>query len=184
MNSVIEARENQFFRCIPDALEHETLLYVGANMKRMELLGLFVKAKFRIDIIEIWPVNIKELSAWNEKHKFIRAIRQGDIRNMEIPETYDVVMWWHGPEHIEADRIKDVLERLEKIAVKILVLGCPFGVYKQGAEYGNPYETHHIHFTPEFFEERGFSVETIGTKNIPGSNIMAWKRIKAVRRPK
>lgn len=67
-----------------------------------------------------------------------------------------------------------MLANLEAVS-RVVVLGCPYGVYKQGAEYGNPYEEHLSYLYPEFLQGLGYNVDTVGNIDERGSNILAWK---------
>ena len=52
----------------------------------------------------------------------------------------------------------------------------PFGLYGQGAEYGNPFEVHQSHLTPVFMESVGCAVDTlVGARDREGLNFTAWK---------
>lgn len=90
---------------------------------------------------------------------------------------WDVVMWIHGPEHIEKSELADTLRNIESYTRYLVVLGCPWGVYKQGKSYGNPYEVHRAYLYPEDFLKLRYKVESIGAKDTPGSNLTAWKHL-------
>ncbi len=50
-------RNQQLLRCVPDALRHKTLLYVGASRRRQQMLSLFVDRNYRITVLEAWLPN-------------------------------------------------------------------------------------------------------------------------------
>jgi hypothetical protein len=163
---------------IPGILKYKTLLYIGANPSRLELLDLFYNAGYKIDILEIYPPNVEGLRKLNEKEKLFRDIYQGDVREIDgiiVGKKYDVVCFWHGPEHLEKRDIKSTLIQLENKAKNIIFTGCPYGYYPQDDVYGNPAEIHRCSLDVKFFERLGYKTKTIRKKNKRGSNITAWK---------
>ncbi len=160
---------------IPDIFENSTMLYIGANKLRTQLTDLFENrcSNMTIDVLEIWHENVKYLRGL----KKFNGVMQGDVREIDKlfkPNSYDIVMWWHGPEHIEIQELAKTLDKLKRVAKKLVILGCPWGIYVQGEEYGNPYEKHISHLTLDFFKNHGFLTSVVGTRDIPGSNITAW----------
>ena len=91
---------------------------------------------------------------------------------------FDVVFFWHGPEHLQQHQISPTLEKLERVCNHLVVCGMPFGFYEQGPEYGNPFETHQSHIYPPFLEGLGYKTETLGNRDQMGANITAWKHVK------
>ncbi len=164
---------------IPKILDYKTLLYIGANPHRIELLDLFYKAGYKIDVLEIFPANVKGLKELNKKEKIFNKIYEGDVKEIEeiiTDKTYDVVCWWHGPEHVEKHHIKSTLLQLEGLTDHIIFTGCPWGKYPQGAEYGNTHEEHKSCLYLLFFRKLGYKTRTTKIKiNKRGSNILAWK---------
>jgi len=169
------ARAKQAFRAVPDLLNYKTLLYIGASKARAEMLSYFIEKDYNIAILEAWSENV----LYYRKQLIKKlSIIQADVRNVsKIPlANFDVVMWWHGPEHVEKIILSQVLNELYKHTNKILILACPWGRYVQQAVKGNPYEVHRSHLYPEFFKELGFKTSTLGKKDRRGSNLVAWKR--------
>lgn len=164
-------RMKSLTRCIPDLFNHQSVLYVGAHSGRMDFGKNFQHVGCKITILEIFPKNVEFL-----KGKGFDVI-QGDVREAHLifdPQCFDVVFWWHGPEHLEEDEIQIALHALENVAKKLVVLGCPWGKSPQGAEYGNPYEIHASSLEPELFNSFGYNTETLRTRGFR-SNITAWK---------
>ena len=89
-----------------------------------------------------------------------------------------MTFFWHEIEYLQEDEIVPVLERLEEIS-KVVVLGCPHGMYEHGPEYGNPYEEHLSAIYPQFLESLGYATDVVGKADERGSNIMAWKFIRS-----
>ena len=167
------ARARQAFRAVPDLMNYKTLLYIGASKARAEMLSYFIEKNYKITIMEAWTENVlyyRQNSEFN--------IIQADVRDVsKMPlGGFDVITWWHGPEHVEKKLLPDIFNELFKHTKKILIVACPWGRYEQQAVKGNPYEVHRSHLYPEFFKEFGFKTSTLGRKDRRGSNLVAWKR--------
>ena len=179
------ARLRQIKQYIPDLFTHKSVLYVGANMERMQFVPEFHAAGFAIDVVEIHKPNTDELIKFNERmiaagDVWFRNIINTDVRNIwKLDEllSYDVVFWWHGPEHVPIFDFEKTMLMLEKFAMRLIVTGCPWGTYHQTAVRGNPHERHVSHLTVREFINIGYATNTIGRKNVRGSNLLAWKRI-------
>jgi hypothetical protein len=175
---IVRAREKQLMRQIPGALKYKTLLYIGANAKRMQMLKLFIKQKYRIDIIEIWPENIAGLKAWNQKKKNVKKFYCADIRKFIPASKYDVIMWWHGPEHVRIEELRDILAHLEWSARHLVILASPWGDVAQEIDSKNPFEEHLAALYPKTWSGFGYKSHAIGKENIAFSNLLAWKQMK------
>lgn len=170
-------RQQQLLKAVPTILRHKTLLYVGASQRRQHLLPLFVKNGYHITILEAWHRN----AVYVAKHVAgVNAVICGDVRNAErmLRDRFDVTMWWHGPEHIPAQDLPPTLAALEALAKKLVVLASPWGRYDQDAVDGNPYERHLSSIYPDTLEELGYKTSTLGSIDVRGSNLLAWRHIK------
>ena len=164
-------KERQMLRCIPDVLNYESLLYIGASDKRQQMLELFIRNNYAYAILEIWQPNVKYLES-----RF-KDVIEGDIRNIDKLGLgpFDIVMWWHGPEHVRENEIAPIFDKLKLITKRILIIACPWGIYEQDAVDGNPYEEHLSCLYPEFFERLGWQVDAIGEKDTLNNNLLAWQ---------
>jgi len=182
MNS-LKRRVRQLMRCIPDVLNYGTLLYLGASRKRMQLVELFDGAGYEITILEIWKENVEYLEQNTPcppgNRRPVRVI-QGDVREIGGSELardrFDIVMWWHGPEHIPfRDRTK-TLRKLECMANEFIIIGCPPGDYPQEKARENPHEKHHEKILVEFFYDP--DLMSPGWKaDISSNNLLAWRKL-------
>jgi len=171
-----------------------SILYVGAKVKKrwpkgLEFLDIFYEAGFIIDILEVFEQNVTALKRVNKEGRayinrdigpgIFRDVFLGSAVDVEkiIPEgrTYDVVMFNHGPEHLASWEVVPTIEKLEKITSKLLILGCPWGIYRQGPVHGNDYEKHLSYLYPPMFKKLGFTVRTLGEKDVKKSHVLAWK---------
>jgi hypothetical protein len=171
-------REASVRRNIPDFLDYKTVLYVGVRRGRMQLLDLFLEAKYEADVVEIWPRNFTYLETLQKEEGLFKNIHCQDIKAFAAigKGVFDVVVWWHGPEHMPKADLPAVLENLFKMTGQVLILGCPWGQTEQGGLGGNPNEVHVSSLTVSYFETLGFKTSTLGRENRGGSNILSWKR--------
>jgi len=176
-------RELSLLRTTPDLFEpykYKTVLYVGAKSSHFRFGQEFRNAKYEISILEPFKPNVDYLKTV----PWLTEVFEGDIRDLSVfiekKQKFDIVFWWHGPEHISEQELMSVLPNLEKICNHKVVLGCPWGEYPQDAIGGNPYEVHVSALSYDVFEEFGYNVECLGTKNVPGSHITSVKNIRDI----
>ena len=173
-------RELSLIRMTPDLFEpykYETVLYVGAKSSRFHFGQEFKNAKYEITILEPFKPNVDYLKTVS----WLSEVVEGDIRDLNLfidkKQKFDIVFWWHGPEHIGEEDLRLAIPELEKICNRMIVLGCPWGDCPQGIVGGNPYEVHVGSYGHEIFEEFGYDVECLGVQNVPGSHITSVKRM-------
>jgi hypothetical protein len=170
-------RTDSLKRLTPDLFDYKTVLNIGARTSRFDYGEDFKKANYDITILEPFLPNVQYLKTISWVNKVI----QGDVRDLSYfiknKIKFDVVFWWHGPEHIPEDDLRKVLPELEKISNHLVVLGCPWGDYPQGHIDGNPYEAHVGSYSYDIFEDYDYEVECLGEYNVPGSNVTSVKRI-------
>lgn len=159
-------------RLIPDLFQYKTILYIGARDDRFDYGVEFANANYEITVIEAFLLNAYQL----QKIPWIYDVIEQDIRKFESSKKYDIVFWWHGPEHIEESELPYILSKLENITNIATVLGCPWGDFAQGPLYNNPFEIHRSSLDYPIFEKLGYTVECLVGKNIHGSNITSVKR--------
>lgn len=153
--------------------EYKTVLYIGARESRFDFGNLLGRAGYKITILEAHQANAIHLNSLG-----LYEVIHGDITTYDFQKRkFDIVFWWHGPEHIEFDQLENTVKKLESIASKLVILGCPYGIYEQGELEGNPYEVHKSHHIPHEFICLNYDVIQIGEKDIHGSNITAVKHI-------
>jgi len=174
------ARKRQI-KTIPGVFSYETMLYIGANTKRIELVDLFYAREYKIDVLEAWETNFKALAIWNKKWKIFDNIYLEDVRLMDEHihhrSNWDIIIFWHGPEHLPRLDVVPAIEMLERYANHLVILGCPRGEYKQPAVGGNPFECHESYLYEKDFQDLGYLTSTVRPQKPHGSNIMAWKKI-------
>lgn len=163
---------------IPGLPDGGTLLNVGHHQWSMgRILSFFVERGFRVTTLEIHEPNVRWMRV-NEPRVHERIVL-GDVRRLATdrlfpPRAFDLCLWWHGPEHVERSEIGGALWQLEAVSKGLTILGCPFGVYEQGAFEGNEHEIHRCYLYPDDFERFGYRVATVGEHDKAGS-IVAWR---------
>ena len=162
-----------FLATKPELFHRRSCLYIGAHSgKGLSFLNELRYAGFLVTIVEAWEKNVKEIMPLLENGE---EIVHADIRTWESPRKYDLVFWWHGPEHVSLKDAGEILERLKDIANEKVVVGAPWGSAPQGEAYGNPFERHESSITVDFLEEHGYEVATFGKKDkIENGQIMGW----------
>lgn len=163
---------------IPKVYIYDTLLYVGASPDRFELVDEFYYAGYEIDVLEIWKPNFTALEILNQRWKIFNKVMLGDVREVEeiLQHQYDVIVFWHGPEHLHLNDFVPTIRKLEDFAKRLLICGCPVGDYPQGPVKGNFYEEHASSLFPEDFKKLGFKTSTLRRSPGRGSNLLAWKK--------
>ena len=162
---------------IPNVYAYTSLLYIGASATRFELVDEFYYAGYEIDVLEIFPPNVFALEIINRRWKIFNEITCGDVRSVEqiLKHRYDVIVFWHGPEHLGLLDFVPTMRKLEDFAKHLLICGCPWGDYPQGPEKGNPHEMHMTSLVPKDFKLLGFTTSTLRSPG-RGSNLLAWKK--------
>ena len=173
-------RYDQLDRALPDLWKENTILYIGAHEGRIQFGDIIRENNLDIDILEIWKPNVDYL---RKTVTWFNDVIEGDVRNIDkvLSKKYDIIFWWHGPEHIKKTELFMTIQKLENYANKYVVLGCPWGDYPQGEEYGNPYEVHTAAFYEEDFQAYGYKTSCVGIMDVPGSNLMAWKDVTDIK---
>lgn len=162
---------------IPKVYTYDTLLYIGASPSRFELIDEFYYANYAIDVLEIFEPNVQALEVINRRWKIFNKIMLGDVRKVEeiLQHRYDIIVFWHGPEHLGLLDFVPTMKKLEDFAKKLLICGCPWGDYPQGSIKGNVHERHITSLFPKDFEKIGFKTSTLRNPG-RGSNLLAWKK--------
>lgn len=165
-------RIKHLLACIPDIFDYKTALYVGAG-PRLQVFDKLIEHNYIVDVVEVFLPNIIKL----KDVKRIRTIFCSDIRYFTPKTNYDVVVFWHGIEHLEKSDVYPLTVKMQKYTNKIILFGMPYGRYDQGELYNNPYEKHISAWYPEDFPARGFECDTIGLMDTKRANLIAWKRM-------
>jgi hypothetical protein len=176
-HSTVEGRLMQLREKVPGLFRPRfhsaTILYIGAS-KRAHCLQELWEAGHEITLLEAWGDNAA-MYFDDRRVKHVRVGLAQEVDRAALPYyKYDVVFWWHGPEHVGYTELNTTLDSLEATAPWV-ILACPWGKYIQNKTGGNPYEEHLSHLYPEMFKARGYETATLGQKDVKGSNLLAWR---------
>jgi len=154
----------------------ETVLYVGATPQRFQLGRELFDAGYEITLLEAFKHNADHY----QDHPWLKDVICGDVRDItEIASgcKWDVVVWWHGPEHVAKEGLATVLADLGQVANKLVLLGCPWGINRQGVVGGNFYSVHWSSLETSDLATLGYETATLGEKDNPSTwcHIMAWR---------
>ncbi len=128
-------------------------LYVGASVERCYHANELDAAGYSLTLVEAYAPNAQHHKA----RGLFETVVQGTVQDLPDLPHFDLVMWWHGPEHVERASLPRILAHLEELA-PLVVLGCPYGEYRQGAVGGNEYEIHRWSIYPDDLERLGYTV--------------------------
>ncbi len=92
-----------------------------------------------------------------------------DIRKLNYGrESFDVVIASHVLEHLPKEEALMVLEKLERIAKKQIIIAAPIGEMYHPEVDGNKLQLHLSEFEPEEFEKRNYRIIRYGWKWLLG----------------
>ena len=164
-NQILAARDASLARLVADLGRGGPTLYVGAKPGRAHYLDRFERPL----IVEASAPNVRAL------RELGLSVVQGDVRTFTPDRRFKTTFWWHGPEHVAPGELAHALALIESYTEELVVLGCPWGDYPQGAVGGNEYEVHRQAIEPTTLEALGYCCDVTGAKGV-GSNITAVKR--------
>lgn len=131
---------------------------------------------YNVVYLEIFDQYIQRWA--NKEYKIIK----GDVRNIAdifTADSFDIILWIQGPEHINQSEMKKCFEDILKISRKLLLFTCPWGTYydDQSALGGNIFEMHlQKNLTPESFKSIGhlYNIRSLGRLNAGDGVIIIW----------
>lgn len=171
----------------PEVLTCGTLLYIGIRPcgwrgvrypnNLSDWLNAVQAAGGYVDGVEAWWKYVERLRTEDGKPPWLRHLYQGDICHFDVDVGYEVVCWYHGPEHApNREEGQKALSNCEKIASKYVVIICPWGVSINDTDGGfagdppNPLEAHGWQIVPEDLDERGYEVIICNCRPLEGPN--------------
>lgn len=157
----------------------ESVLDVGCGPglpMRMINMRMKVKQSVGVDIFDPYLKECKE----NKIHtEYVKA----DIRKLPFKDkTFDVVMALQVLEHLHKKEAWQMLNKMEKIAKKQVIIATPIGDMYHPAVDGNEHQLHHSSFYPEEFEKKGYAILKMGRKSLLGEEGIVHKLPKGILR--
>ena len=120
-------------------------------------------------------VDIVKANAESARH-ITDEIYACDVRDLSLPQPFDLVFWDEGPEHMAREDALRMIPALAGLHGQVLI-SCPWGYQPQGAGPNDP-EFHHWGPQPADFQSIGMTVRTFGTEfdglGHGHGNLIAW----------
>ncbi|MCL5070636.1 MAG: class I SAM-dependent methyltransferase [Actinobacteria bacterium] len=118
---------------------------------------------WQITGIEIYKKAIDVARKRNAYYKLIQGDLLKTIKN-NLKSKYDVVFFSQVIEHVTRSQGEKILDEIEKLAKKRIIVGTPRGFMEQPHEFldGNPHQVHKSGWSIEDFASRGYKVYGIG----------------------
>ncbi len=92
-----------------------------------------------------------------------------DIRRLPFRrKSFDVVLCLEVLEHLEKEEGKQLIDTMEGIASKQVIISTPIGEYEQHTYDGNPYQEHSMSWSPAELKELGYRVRGHGISHLGG----------------
>lgn len=116
-----------------------------------------VKKTFRSVGLDIFEPSIKK----SKKAKIHDDYKLGDIKKVNTffkPKSFDAVVALDIIEHLTRKEGLDLLEKIEKIAKKEIIILTPNGFTNQDPYDNNPFQIHKSGWTAGDFRKRGYRV--------------------------
>lgn len=164
---------------LPALQGHKSVVSIGEEFRPswrwwLTLFGALDFTEF--SVLEVYKPNVEVL----RDHEEIGRVYHCNVLDchMQDADPADVVLWWHGPEHLgTADSIVALANLQVAFDPKVLILGMPWGKYDNShAHFKNKHAYHLSSWYPKLLNELGFETRTVGAVDVKGSHISAWKR--------
>lgn len=129
------------------------------------LMGFLSKGeKWQITGIDIYQRAVANARKSNIYVKVIKGDLLKTIRNNNLKSKYDVVFLSQVIEHITRNEGEKILDEIEKLSRKRIVVETPRGFMEEPHEFlnGNPYQVHKSGWSIEDFTSRGYQVNGVG----------------------
>ncbi len=129
------------------------------------LMELLSKGKiWQITGVDIYKKSIEGARKRNIYQKLIRGDVLKTISKNNLKSKYDVVFFSQVIEHVTRNQGEKILNEIEKMAKKRIIVGTPRGFMEQPHEFldNNPYQVHKSGWSIEDFTSRGYKVYGVG----------------------
>lgn len=179
-NALVATREKIVKEMFKNIKDIKRILYIGAFPGRYQLINLFrtMYKNVKIELLEVWAPNYEHFKT-NNVFDEVHLGSAVNVKEQFKGEEFDLVVWWHGPEHVKKPLSIKTIGNIETLS-KYSLMGVPFGKRAQKATAdGNLDEEHVSWFIPADFSRMGYTnVKTHGGLHKPSSGIVAYKKVK------
>jgi len=138
----------------------------------MQLIKIRMRPKETVGV-DIFKPYIEEAESKKIHDRYLIV----DIRK-KLPfkeKSFDVVIALQVLEHLDKKDAIDLLNKMEKIAKRQVIVATPIGHMKHPEVDNNPYQVHKSEFYPQDFQKRGYKILKFGRKSILGENGIVHK---------
>ena len=157
-------------------LKIESILNIGLggdkgnpSIRWLRFFSEFLPSISNFVTLELFEDIIKKASG----HKLIRNIVQGDVRKVDEyfdANSFDLIFWGMGPEHITREEWSDTFRRIELVASKLVIYHVP---------WGSGYNNDNGHLSKSIrkgeMEQFGYNGLYVGKEDSRHAAIRAWK---------
>ena len=142
-----------------------TILDLGCGQgKPMILIKMRMKVKRAVGV-DLFTPYLKEAKEQKIHDEYIIS----DIRKVRFkPRSFDIVLASHVLEHMPKSDALKVLNKMEKIAKRQVIVATPIGEMYHPAVDENIHQLHQSAFYPEEFEKRGYKIYKYGWRWLLG----------------
>ena len=122
-----------------------------------------------IEYIEAYEPNVTKFK--DKKYK-VTHLEAQNLRH----GSFDIIGWFHGPEHVSKEDCVAILNNCKNIATKLVITLCPYGGYYDSTQDSiNPYERHaQQDMGPEAIIDSGYETFIVGPRGGPNSAILGY----------
>ena len=125
---LLEERKADLRKLFPNVFassqEKRTCLNIGAYPDRVEIYDELKDAGWEVDLLEIWKENCQYFSK-TDFFSNIYHLNAIDIDTLS-PRMWDMILWWHGPEHVTIGEFNVIIPRLIGRARSLVITGSPY----------------------------------------------------------
>jgi hypothetical protein len=113
-----------------------------------------------LHVVEPWLPNVdRAYQAWKGDDRVsVEMVTIQEFMELGRVRPTDLVVWQHGPEHLELDAARALIRDMQLCGPRAIVLEVPDGDYPQGALGNNPFECHLSAWSAADLEGLGFRV--------------------------
>lgn len=123
---------------------------------------------YEITGIEIFDPYINECKA---EGKYLKVIKGDITKKLSFSEgSFDAVICLQTIEHIEKEAAFSLLNEMERIAKRLVLISTPHGDCLQEEYDSNKYQRHLSSWTPLDFKKRGYKIFGTGLKLVYGTH--------------
>jgi SAM-dependent methyltransferase len=144
--------------------EAKTILDVGCG-KGEPMKFINRRKQFYAAGTDIFEPYLREAKQQQVHDEYIRC----DVRRLPFKsKSFDIVLCLEVLEHLEKEAGEELLQAMEGLARRQVLLTTPVGKYSQKPYDGNPSQEHRHIWHPAELKEKGYQAVTLGLRDLGG----------------